>query len=157
MPRKIVMEYQIPTEYIPYLLLLAGSILIAVAFLYDPPVNVLTKTGILTEGVVFSKEYDGHIERPTVYPLEYTVYSKLTIRFTTKDQEWITADRSPEFSNHYSGQFKEGDRVQLYYEEQNPRNFYVVAKQSITLKRILGALIGVGLLTVGIFRLFVVA
>lgn len=80
---------------------------------------------------------------------------KVTIRFTTKKQEWITADldSASGFIIRYSGQYKQGDKVLVIYKPDNPYDFYVVNPKINDKDQIIFAIAGFVFIGVGIYFL----
>lgn len=148
------MDQSIFSEYYPYLLLLAGLVILAIAMFWESQNSKLKQTGICVEGIVFEQDVESSFRLSFSEPDHYrSIKDKVTIRFVTKKQEWITAPIKQDFSVFYTGQYKDGDKVVVYYEEKNPSNFYVDSKQSETIVRIIAALLGLMLTIAGLYLL----
>lgn len=139
-------------QYLPYLLVIVGLILLTIAFFYKNQLEKLKKTGILVEGIVLEQQlsnsqmYDP--ENPSLGK-----YDNAVVRFVTKGGEWVTGPIKQDWQISFSGQYKEGQKVEIYYDEQNPSNFYVNTGQSPIQARLLFAFVGAGLLLFGIYKL----
>ncbi len=55
----------------------------------------------------------------------------------------------------YYRQYKVGDKVKVYYDKNNPSNFYVETKQSEMIGRLMFAAIGLGFFLVGLYGIFI--
>jgi hypothetical protein len=133
-------------EFQPYIFLMLGlGIILYTLFKKTRNAN-LKASGEKVEGIVFE------LGRTIRSVGGGTVMNKVTIRFVTKEKEWITADIKQDFANFYSNQYKEGEPVVIFYDKQNPQNFYVDTKQNETKARIFVFLIGFVFLGVGIYQ-----
>ena len=79
---------------------------------------------------------------------------KVTVRFVTKNKEWITGNLKQEFAIFFTGQYKIGESVEVYYDPKNPSDFFVDTKQSGKTGRLLLAAIGVIFFLIGVYQLF---
>jgi hypothetical protein len=53
----------------------------------------------------------------------------------------------------FTGQYKEGESVEVHYDPKNPSDFFVYTKQSETLSRVIFALVGLGFSIIGLYQL----
>jgi len=144
-------------EYLPYVFLLIGLALIGFAAFARSINSDLKQTGILVEGIIFEQD-NGSITFSfgDTTNNSSSVNDKVSVRFVTLEkQEWITAPIDQGFQFFYSGQYKNGERVNVYYDKNNPYNFYIDTKQSELIGKILFAIIGIIFLIIGLYRLFV--
>ena len=107
----------------------------------------LTFRGEKTEGIIFELESSGAGYNNS------RIKDKVTVRFVTKSKEWITAEIKQESAIFYTGQYKPGEKVDVYYDPLDPENFYVGTKQSETKNRLLMFVIGMVFLSVGVYGL----
>ena len=82
------------------------------------------------------------------------VNDKVIIRFVTRKQEWITGPIDQDFKIFFTGQYKDGDTVKVYYNPTLPSEFYVDTKQSELVTRIIGGLTGTCLTIIGLYMVF---
>jgi hypothetical protein len=82
-----------------------------------------------------------------------SVRDKITVRFLTKKQEWITADIPVDGSVFYTGQYKAGDKIKLLYNPGNPRDFVVLTKQLPGLALLIVIVAGFLFLGIGVYMI----
>lgn len=140
------------TELIPYLFIVLGIILLLFALLKKTKTTELKHTGEKAEGIVFDLDRDSNSNRDLNFCR--TVMNKVTVRFVTKNQEWITGEIKQDFSSFFTGQYKEGDKLDVYYDPQKPSDFIVITKQSEFISRLLFAAVGLILCLTGLYKLF---
>jgi hypothetical protein len=110
----------------------------------------LKNKGIKVEGIIFNQDFQqNHFHSDIENPL---IKDLITIRFVTLTQEWITAPINQDFQAFYSSQYKDGETVTVYYDKDDPQNFYVVTKQPELLVRILLAIIGLIFISIGMYK-----
>ena len=139
------------TDLQPYLLILVGCVLVLVAIFKKETKPELKLTGVKADGIVFaleSKSNSGGFLSGTA-----NMKDKVTIRFVTQKQEWITEDINQDFATFFTKQYKEGEAVEVYYDPNNPSTFFVNTKQSDKLGRLLFAIVGIVFCTAGIYQL----
>ncbi len=129
--------------------MIAGLCLLLNALLKKTSKNELKKTGIPVEGIVFKQDYQPEIFSGSNSQL---VKDQIFIRFVTLKKAWITEPINQEFAVFYSDQYKDGEPVSVYYDKNNPSNFYVDTKQSDIQGRLLFAIIGVAFIVTGIMQ-----
>ena len=139
-------------EFLPYIFLLIGLIVLAITFFYKSNKSELKKTGIAVDGIVFDQEMSssGSFDNSTTGQND-----KITVRFVTQKQEWITGQIQQDFQIYYSGQYKNGETLKVYYDEKNPSNFYVDTKQSELKGRVVIAIVGFVFLLIGLYKIIV--
>ena len=142
------------SEYQPYIFLAVGLIVLAVSLLFESKKSRLKETGIAVDGIVFSQESANTTIGSSTG--SYTsVKDKVRVRFVTKNEEWITGVIEQDIQFFYTGQYKDGDTVQVYYDKDNPSNFYVDTKQSEIIGRLIIGGIGTIFTLIGLYQLFV--
>ena len=136
--------------YLPYFLILMGIISIMTALFSTSVTEKLAKTGERCEGIIFSVEYSGNNFNDD----KTVTKDKITVRFVTQKQEWITGDLNTDFMITWTGQFKEGQTVTVLYDPNNPSEFTIETKQSPQVAKIIFSLAGIVLLALGVYKLF---
>jgi hypothetical protein len=137
-------------QYQPYIILAFGIILIIVALFYQSKTKLLETMGERCEGIIFQLDYGNSLgsDGPSSFK------DKITVRFVTKNKEWITQDLHTDFVLAYTGQYKEGDKVVVIYNPENPSDFMVETKQSQTMGKLVFLFVGLVFVGVGIYELF---
>lgn len=141
------------SEYLPYAILVFGIVCLGLSLFSNSAKSNLRETGIPVEGIIFKQEFsDGGNGSPD----GFSGYNKdkITIRFVTETGEWITGVLKQDFSITYTGQYKNGEKIKLYYNKDNPSEFYVHSKQSEFIGKIMTALAGIILIIAGLYQLF---
>ena len=138
------MEQTYLSQYMPYILLAAGLALIALGLFYIPKKNRLKETGIPADGIVFEQSSTD---------AENSINERIIIRFVTKKQEWITAPMNKQSQMFYTGQYKDGETVKLYYNAANPYEFYVDTKQSPLAARMIMGIAGIVLTAASLYKI----
>ena len=138
-------------ELQPYIFLLIGLVSILLALFRKSDKATLKITGEKAEGIIYALGQNS--DSYSSINRNSNVNDKVTIRFLTKDQQWITGDLKQDFAAFFTNQYKEGQAVEVYYDPKQPSNFFVDTKQSELKSRIIFAAIGFILMTVGIFQL----
>ena len=113
----------------------------------------LKQTGVPVEGIIFEQSFDNSFNRSFDNFSSFTK-DKITIRFVTQTGEWIMGVIKQNFGVYYTGQYKNGDAVKVYYDKDNPSNFYVDTKQSEYVGRLVIGLVGLIFLSIGLYKLF---
>lgn len=148
-------------NYSQYLLLCFFAIAIGMAcILYSALANtfrkLFLKKGEVVQGIIFDVEPIArtYISVGNSYD-DFGHDDKVTIRFTTKKQEWITVDldTASGFIIRYRGKYKQGDKVLVIYKPENPYDFYVVSPKVSDKEQILFAIAGFVFIGVGIYFL----
>ena len=141
------------TEYSSYLFLLVGLIITTYALLLKPSKETLKATGKKAEGIVFSQGSQSNISSFDSTDFNSNIKDKVTIRFVTENEEWITGDIKQEFAIFYSRQYKDGEKVTVYYDPKKPADFYIDSKQSPQLVKIAALVVG---LTVTVVSFYII-
>jgi hypothetical protein len=136
----------------PYIFIVAGLAAILYALLKKTKTADLKESGEKVQGIVYDADQASTYGRNLSGPMN--VKNKLTIRFVTKKEEWITAAINQPFILYYTGQYKPGDKVDIYYDEQNPSHFYVDTKQSEKTVRLVLGVLGIIFCLVGLYLLY---
>lgn len=140
------------SDYLPYFFLGIGLVSIAVSILYDSK-NIKFKTfGIPAEGIVYEQDYDTTSFSSSNSLDSYNIKDKITIRFVTRNGEWITGVIKQDFKLYYHGQYKDGQAIKVFYDETNPANFYVDTGQSELLARVFTAIVGLIFSVYGLYQ-----
>jgi hypothetical protein len=133
----------------PYLLIIFGLISMIASLWKRPKPDNLKNKGVRCEGIIFKLDYSsGSSLNPS------TVKDKITVRFVTNKQEWITEDLNADYMIAYTGQYKEGDKVVVIYNPDKPSEFTIETKQSQTVGRLTSFCVGLIFIGVGIYELF---
>ncbi len=142
------------TPYLPFLFLVTGLALVIISVFYKSEKSKLKLTGILAEGIVLEKETSIHFSYSSDNG-NASAKDKVIVRFITQKEEWITGAIQQDFQIFYTGQYKDGDKVTVYYHPDNPNHFYVDTKQSELTGRIVISLAGLVFLLIGLYKLLV--
>ena len=137
-------------QYQPYIILVLGIILIVVALFYQSKTKLLETTGERCEGIIFQLDYGNSLSSDGTSSLK----DKITVRFVTKNKEWITQNLHSDFMISYTGQYKEGNKVVVIYNPENPSEFMVETKQSPTTARLVFIFIGLLFVGMGVYEIF---
>lgn len=140
-------------QFEPYLFLLTGLGVVIYALFKSNRSTNLKYTGEKVEGIVY--ELGQAPNSKSDFESTSPVMDKVTVRFVTKKKEWITSDLKQPFALFFTGQYKPGDKLDVYYDPGNPSNFYVDSKQSENAVRILFAVVGLTFCLIGLYKLFV--
>jgi Protein of unknown function (DUF3592) len=139
----------------PYLLMALGLILAFAAAFIRTSTNKLSATGVRCEGVVFKLE-----ERANWNPIGSVSSNlrryRITIRFVTEEkQEWITGEWDPEFMVEWGNRpfLKEGQRVPVLYNPENPAEFVVEQQNAGKNRKMLLVFVGILFFGIGLFLL----
>ena len=132
------------------LFILFGLAIIAIAFLSTPAYKKLSKSGIPAEGIIFKLDIDGI----TTGSSDYSGNSndRIIVRFLTSEKVWVTAEAKHQFLISYTGQYKEGDKVMVKYDPEQPEVFVIETRQSEKTGRLFFAPVGLGLVASGIYQ-----
>jgi hypothetical protein len=127
--------------------IILGITLMVVSFVKQDYHKDLMKTGKHAEGIVF----DQSVRTDTSSSSNVLLNTDIVIRFTTEDKTWITGTMNQTFSTFFTGQYKVGQKVDVYYDPQKPSRFYVHTSQSPILARVLMFVVGLVLLLSGLY------
>jgi Protein of unknown function (DUF3592) len=137
----------------PLLLVFIGIAGILYSIFKKTKNRALKDAGTETEGIIFTQNREQKAFTG-INPYKPDIMNKVTVRFVTQKKEWITAEIKQDFATYFTGQYKQGDKVVLYYDPFDPKIFYVDTKQSELIGRILIAVVGIGLLLAGLHFLY---
>ena len=141
------------SEYLPYIFIVIGLIGLGIALFGNSRKSDLKDSGIPVDGIVFNQEVTENSSR-SFDNYSSQIKDKITIRFVTQSGEWITGDIKQDFGINYTGQYKNGDNVKVYYNRNNPSDFYVDTKQSEFIGKLVFGLAGLVFLAIGLYNLF---
>ena len=133
-------------ELQPYIFLLFGLASILFAVFSKSEKAKLKENGVKAEGIIYAlgQSFAGSTN----------VKNKVTIRFVTSDSQWITGDLDQDFATFFTGQYKEGDAIEVFYDAKDPSTFFVDTKQSEKISRMVFCIIGIALSGYGLYQLF---
>src|SRR5690242_19495953 len=94
-------------EIKPYIFILIGLTLLLIRIFKKTSNASLKKSGLKTEGIIYAK---GRASKPNSDD-SLNIEGKITVRFITNNNEWITADTKQELASFFTGQYKEGEAV----------------------------------------------
>lgn len=137
-------------HYQPYLLLLIGFIAKIISLFYKAKTESLEKTGERCEGIIFKLDYSNAFDPDMI---SSNTKNKITVRFVTNKKEWITADLNTDFMISYTGQYKEGEKVAVIYNPENPSEFTIETKQSQTIGKLVLFFVGLIFVGTGVYEL----
>ena len=146
------MELTTLNTYLPFIFLGIGSVSIAIAIFLKSSKSSLKETGIEVEGIIFKQE------RNTNFSIQIddsssSINNRITVRFVTKKQEWITEVIKQDFQLFYTSQYKDGNTIKIFYDESNPSNFFVDTKQSEFIVRIMFSIVGLVFISIGLYKI----
>lgn len=147
------MNQNILTQHLSYVFLFIGLILVAVSIFYKSEKAKLKQTGLVADGIVYEQESNAtfNLSSDTTFN---RINDKITIRFVTQKEEWITGMIQQDVQMFYTGQYKNGDVVKVYYDPNNPSNFYVDTKQSESTTRAVVTIGGLIFIIVGLYKMY---
>jgi hypothetical protein len=124
---------------------------LAISFSFKKAGNEgLKTTGIEVSGIVFLQQTGpGNF---TSLNDQDAVNNVVFIRFVTLEKEWITGPIKQNFKVFYPGQYKDGERVKVFYDKTNPHNFYVTTKQSDLFVKLSIVIVGLIFIVVGMYK-----
>ncbi len=142
------------SQYLPFAALVVGLFLIAFAILNDDKKSHLKKDGIQAEGIVFQQDEGFNIANNYIADRRFNIKDNVQIRFVTKKEEWITGPIDQDFQIFFPLQYSNGDTVKLYYNPDNPAEFYVDSMQSSIGVRVLIGLAGLAMVLISLYKIF---
>lgn len=131
-------------QYLPIFFIVIGAIAILYAIFHKPPLDRLKQTGEHCEGIIFRLGYSTGDSSTT---------DKITVRFVTKKQEWITEEVNTDGMLTWTGQFKEGQTVPIIYNSDNPKDFIIPTAYSPALVKLLFVVVGFIFIATGIYKI----
>ena len=138
--------------YLPFIFLSIGSVSIAIAIFFKSSKSILKETGIEVEGIIFKQERNTNFITQ-IDDSSSSINNRITVRFVTKKQEWITEVIKQDFQLFYTGQYKDGNTIKIFYDESNPSNFFVDTKQSEYIVRIMFSIVGLVFISIGLYKI----
>jgi len=141
--------------FTPYILFAVGLTLILYAVINSDKKAKLRQTGQEAEGIIFDidKGYQDFSIENEVLSTFQDRSKKVWVRFVTQKLEWVTAPIDQDFQIFFSFQYSKRDKVKIFYDSDNPNNFYVDTKQSALIGRLIILLSGVGMVIAGYTQL----
>ena len=146
------MELTTLNTYLPFIFLGIGSVSIAIAIFFKSSKSILKETGIEVEGIIFKQERNTNFSTQ-IDDSSSSINNRITVRFVTKKQEWITEVIKQDFQLFYTGQYKDGNTIKIFYDESNPSNFFVDTKQSEFIVRIMFSIVGLVFISIGLYKI----
>lgn len=142
-------------QYLPYVFLVIGLVLICISIFAKSYKAGLKETGVPVEGIIFEQTRENFTVSVADTDNSSNVNDKITVRFVTLEEKlWITAPIDQGFQFFLTGQYKIGDKVDVYYDKMNPYNFYVDMQTTDKIGKIVFGVAGVIFLAIGVFNLF---
>ncbi|MBG9377278.1 DUF3592 domain-containing protein [Panacibacter sp. DH6] len=138
-------------QFEPFLFLIIGLVAVIISTIKRNRSISLKDTGERVEGIIYKLEQSGN--RNSDLESSSSTMDKITVRFVTKKQEWITSEIKQPFALFFTGQYKPGDKVEVYYDPTDPANFYVDTKQSELVARIVITVVGLIFCLIGLYKL----
>jgi Protein of unknown function (DUF3592) len=136
----------------PFIFIVLGLVAVVFALRKSTKNEHLKKNGLKTEGIIFQVDIQNASSADS--ELNSTEQNVL-VRFTTNADEWITEPISQDHAISFAGQYKQGDKLIIYYNPTNPKEFYVDSKQSEFIGRLVPAILGLIIIGIGLFKLLV--
>lgn len=93
-----------------------GLSLLLFGIYFRKKISKINKNGIEVEGIVFDTVQSDSMRSSANYPI---------IRFVTLEKEWITEEYN---ISTIPGVLKEGQKVKVIYNSNNPKEFYIKSK-----------------------------
>jgi hypothetical protein len=135
----------------PYIFMIIGLVAIVLPFFPSTDKrSSLKESGEKAEGVIFRVE--GRQGGPAVGA--GTRGPIVQVRFVTRSKEWITGTVEQKYQVSFSGQYKEGDPVDIYYDPSDPKVFILDTKQSTMVGKLMFTVVGLVFIGIGVFKLF---
>jgi len=138
----------------PYIFLFGGIMGTLLSMFWTTNNKNLKKTGLKTEGIIF--DFGGDSDSFSNSSAESNIKDKVKIRFVTAKQEWITGYIKQDFAVFFTGQYKTGQKIDIYYDQDNPNNYFVDTGQPELIARIIIGCAGVTFIGVGLFKIIAV-
>ena len=138
-------------DLIPYLFIFIGLVVLVLPFLQlSDNKRSLKSSGVHAEGIIF--RIDG---RQGGHPTNFGMHNaNVQVRFVTKSMEWITGPIHQDFQLSFLGQYKDGDKVDIYYNSSKPNDFFVDSKQNPLFGKLILMIVGLVLIVIGLWKLF---
>ena len=146
------MNHNYMTQFFPCFLVAFGLALLFISVFRKSNRRALKDTGVLAEGIILEQSSESR----TIDDIKTSVNDQIIVRFVTAEGEWITGAMDQGFQFFYTGQYKDGEKVKVFYNKEDPYHFYVDSKQSEMFGRIIGAVIGLVIIIIGLYQLLAV-
>lgn len=138
----------------PYVLMAVGLTLVLYALINSDKKAKLRDSGLEAEGIVFDVQNQRDYTFENEIMKEFQDRSKnIIVRFVTNKLEWVTAPIDQDFQMFYTWQYSQGDKVKVFYDPENPNNFYVDTKQSVLVGRLSLIASGAGMAVAGYYQI----
>jgi hypothetical protein len=133
----------------PLIFLIIGIVSFSYSIFKKSKKQLLKTTGEKVEGIVFKLD-----KSSGSFNNNYSnVKDVVTVRFVTKDQKWITETVKQDFAIFYTMQYKEGQKVDVYYDLKDPLNFYIDLGQSEIIGRLVFGILGFIFIGIGLYQI----
>ena len=130
--------------------LFIGIICIAIAIFATSDNKKLKASGLTADGIIYALEQNSNQNKFDSYARN--VNDKITVRFLTKDDVWITEQVKTNSIISFTGQYKAGEHVRVIYNPANPSEFMIESKQSEIIGRLVIGVAGLAFLIFGIYQ-----
>ena len=147
------MNFQEIIESIPLqaaIFCLIGVACIVIAIFFTSGNKKLKDTGLVADGIIYSLQQKSGLFGSNDF--DSNVKDKITVRFLTKDDVWITEQLKTSFQISFTGQYKEGQPVKVIYNPDKPSEFMIESRQSGKIGRLIFGLIGLVFLIIGVYQ-----
>ncbi len=128
--------------------IILGIVLIVTSFVRQDYHKELLKSGIRTQGIIFDQSAATERGLSTNTLLN----TDTIVRFTTEEKTWVTGAISQDFATFFTGQYRVGQKVEVFYDPLDPSRFYVKTRQSSFAGRVLMFVVGVVFLLLGLYQ-----
>lgn len=143
---------EIGSEIFSYCFIGIGLFGIGYTIFEKQPKNNLRLLGKPVKGKIVKQERSSNTFGNSDFDNNVTsAFDIITIEFNTLKGEWIVGNIDQPNAIFYSEQYTDGEEIDVFYDEQDPYNFYVSTKQSVQKGKLLGIVISSFFLLVGIF------
>lgn len=132
------------------ILLLLGLAFITISLYTTSAYKKLHKSGRSAEGIIFKLESGDTFTGTSDF--SGNAKNIITVRFLTSESLWITGQVKSQFLISYTGQYKEGEKVQVKYNPDQPAEFILETRQSETTGRIIVFAAGLIMMASGIYQ-----
>jgi hypothetical protein len=139
-------------EIWPYLWILMGFAIVAFAVLKKDKLAHLKIDGEKAEGIIFEISSEPKVGWTSV-EFNSNIKDAVTVRFVTKNKEWITSLIKQDFAVFYAGQYKVGQKLDVYYDPKNPTDFIVDTGQSQKISKLVFIIVGLLICMVGLYKI----
>ena len=134
-----------------FFLIIIALILIGVFLRQSSFYDKINKNGIEVEGIVFS--VDRRMVNSFINNFNASYYYEITVRFLTKENVWVTQKNNSSWIVSYMDQYKEGEKVKVKYDPQDPSNFIVGQKAVAVFGLYTVLIVGLIFFGLGVFQI----